>query len=245
MACSYGVKDIEGFQAAKALAAVEQPRPAANQISRRALPHAEPCRQSQSFLLEKLVMDCRLLVWKHVHQVPYTRVERWRPPYYGVLLDALDADCFPYRLSTPNMEATKKEENPIALLLSCRQIPFYQNEGLQEWEDVFQSLEKMPSLRQLQIWFYHGRAGQPKELGWARRPWEESMGSEAVEQKHRKLFDLFATAHVPEFTVNLTWKPDDLLSQREWPFKINVHTYLELLSGMAKFPYPLESDMYN
>lgn len=30
------------------------------------------------------------------------------------------------------------------------------------------------------------------------------MGSEAVEKRHRKLFDLFATVDVPEFTINLT-----------------------------------------
>ncbi|KAF2675611.1 hypothetical protein K458DRAFT_397797 [Lentithecium fluviatile CBS 122367] len=306
MACSYGVNDIIEFQAVKALAAVEQPRPAANQLSPRALPHAEPCRQIQSFLLEKLPLDCRLLVWKHVLQVPYTRIERWRPPYYGGSIsaygvDALNADCFPYRLSTPTMErheATKKQEKPVALLLSCRQMytealevlyssttfvfaipmdihcfqvtaspeglasvknliisfgkidwpnngPFHQKDGLREWEDTFHSLDKMPSLRELQIWFYHGGPGQPKELVWARRPWEERMGSEAVEQRHKKLFDLFATAHVPEFTVNLTWKPEDLLSQREWPFRVNLQTYKELFHGILKFPYPVEPDMYD
>jgi hypothetical protein len=130
MACSYGVNDIVEFQAAKALAAVEQPRPVSNQLCPRALPHAELCRQTQSFLLEKLPLDCRLLVWKHVLKVPYTRIERWRPPYYGGSIsaygvDALDANCFPYRLSTPHIEsyeATIKPEKPIALLLSCRQM---------------------------------------------------------------------------------------------------------------------------
>jgi hypothetical protein len=130
MACSYGVNDIPEFLAVKAQAAIEQPRPAANQLSRAALPHAEPCPQSQSFLLEKLNLDCRLLVWNHVLQASYTRIERWRPSYYGSSItafgvEALDAECFPYRLSTPDKEmheGTKKLEKPIALLLSCRQL---------------------------------------------------------------------------------------------------------------------------
>jgi hypothetical protein len=100
MACSHGVNDIPEIQAAKAQAAAEQPRPLANQLSRIALPYAEPCRQIQSILFERLPLDCRLLIWTHVLQMPYTRIERWRPSYYGSSIaaygvEALDADCFP------------------------------------------------------------------------------------------------------------------------------------------------------
>jgi hypothetical protein len=40
-------------------------------------------------------------------------------------VEALDVDCFPYRLSTPDAEMhghIKKPEKPLALLLSCRQL---------------------------------------------------------------------------------------------------------------------------
>ncbi|KAF1848009.1 uncharacterized protein K460DRAFT_414641 [Cucurbitaria berberidis CBS 394.84] len=306
MACSYGVADIPEFLAAKAQAAVEQPRPVTNQLSRAALPSAEPYRQIQSILLEKLPLNCRLLIWTYVLQAPYTRIERWRPSYYGSSItaygvEALDADCFPYRLSTPDTEmheGTKKHEKPLALLLSCRQLyaealqllyssttlvfanptdiycfqvtaspkglasvngliiafgkidwpnngPFHHEDGLKEWEHAFYNLDKMPSLRELQGWFYHGEFNNPKELVWARRPWDERMESEAVEQRHKRLFDLFGNVDVPSFTINLTWKPEDLLSQRAWPFEINVQTNDEIFRRMLKFPYPIELDMYS
>jgi hypothetical protein len=126
MACSYFYNDIPEFLAVKALAAVEQPRPTVKQPSRRALPHAEPHHQSQSSLLETLPFDCRVLIWKHALQTPYTRIERWRPPNdtsFG--MEELDADCFPYRTSTPDMkkhENKEKQDKPLALLLSCRRV---------------------------------------------------------------------------------------------------------------------------
>ncbi|KAF2829384.1 hypothetical protein CC86DRAFT_465003 [Ophiobolus disseminans] len=306
MACSYGVNDIPEFQAAKVEAAAEQPRPVANRLSRAVLPSAKPCRQTQSNLLQKLPSNCRLLIWTHVLEAPYTRVERWRPSYNGISIlahgvEALDADCFPYRLSTPDTElheGVKKCEKPLALLLSCRQIytealkllyssttfvfgspkdihcfqatafsqglasvknliiafgkvdwpnsgPFNHKEGLKEWEYVFNNLDKVPSLRELQVWFYHGEFNKPKELVWARRPWEERRASDAVEQKHQRLFDLFGDVDIPDFTVNLTWNPEDVFSQREWPFKTNIQTNEEIFHEMLKFPGPVELDMYN
>ncbi|KAF1939133.1 hypothetical protein EJ02DRAFT_514009 [Clathrospora elynae] len=264
MACSYGVNDIPEFQAIKTQAAVEQPRPATNQLSRAALPHAEPCPQSQSFFLEKLPLNCRLLVWDHILQAPYTRIERWRPPYYGSSITAysealeviyssttfvfatpMDIHCFQVTALLEGLASVK------ALIISFGRIdwpnngPFHQEEGLKEWEHVFHGIDKMPSLRELQVWYYHGDFGKPKELVWARRPWEERMGSEAVEQRHRKLFDLFATVDLPKFTINLMWKPEDLLAQREWPFRIDPQTNDEIYRGMMKFPYPLEPDMYS
>jgi hypothetical protein len=128
MACTYFI-NIEGREAAKARTAVEQPRAAVNQLSRRALPHAEPRRQPQSLLLEKLPLELRLSVWEHVLQREYTTLERWRLPYndasiiYLNAMAELDADCFPYRLRTAKTESdVEKQEKPIALLLACRQM---------------------------------------------------------------------------------------------------------------------------
>jgi hypothetical protein len=126
----YGDEAVEEFWAARALAAVEQPRPALNPSSRRALPYAGSFRQSQSFLLEKLNLDCRLIVWEYVLNVPYTNVVRWQPPHGCSPIwqhsDELNADCFPYRLGTQNEytagKRIKKEEKPMALLLSCRHM---------------------------------------------------------------------------------------------------------------------------
>jgi hypothetical protein len=124
MTFSFSINDQSEFAAAKAVAVHEQPRQAANQPNRRRLPHADPKRQGQSSLLKQLPLDCRLLIWEHVLQVPHTRLERWRPPYHGILVidygvEALDADCFPYRLTTAGRE---KLEKPLALLLCCRQL---------------------------------------------------------------------------------------------------------------------------
>jgi hypothetical protein len=117
-----------------------------------------------------------------------------------------------------------------------------------EWEFVFQSLDKMACLRQLQIWLYHS-TGSPNELCRDRRPWAESQGGEDVEQKHARLFDLFATAHVPDFTVNLTWNPDDLLSRRDWPFRIKAQTHAEICGAIGEYLPPWElyvdDDLYN
>jgi hypothetical protein len=123
--------------------------------------------------------------------------------------------------------------------------PFHQEGGLKEWENAVHGLEKMPGLSELQVWFYHGEFNVLKELVWPRRPWGARIEGKAVEQRHQKLFDLFATADVPEFTVNITWKPEDILSQREWPFRVNLQTNDEIYRGMSKFPYPIEPDMYS
>jgi hypothetical protein len=131
MGGTYGPEAEEEFRAVRALAAVEQPRPALDLLSRRPLPHAEPLRQSPSYLLEKLNMDCRLIIWEYVLNVPYTNVVRWQPPHHSISCiwqhsDELNADCFPYRLGTRDeWTAGKwilKQEKPITLLLSCRQM---------------------------------------------------------------------------------------------------------------------------
>jgi hypothetical protein len=157
----------------------------------------------------------------------------------------MDIHCFQVTASPEGLASVK------SLIISFGKIdrpnygPFHQEEGLREWEEAFHSLGKMPFLHELQIWLYHGGPGQSGELAWPRRPWEVRMGSEAVEHRHKMVFDLFATSHVPDFTVNLTWKPEDLLSQPVWPIRLNVQTYRELFDGMLKFPYPVEPDLWD
>jgi hypothetical protein len=116
----YAIYPDPEFLAAKAVAVKEQPRQAAFRQNRRILPHAAARRQHQSLLLERLSLDCRLLIWEHVLQAKHTRLERWRPPYSRVgTSTALDADCFPYRIITAG---TEKVEKPLALLLCGRQL---------------------------------------------------------------------------------------------------------------------------
>jgi hypothetical protein len=62
MAYSYGVSDISEFHAAKAQIAVEQPRSVID-------------RQTRNLLLEKLPWDCRLVIWTHLLQAPYTAIK--------------------------------------------------------------------------------------------------------------------------------------------------------------------------
>jgi hypothetical protein len=80
---------------------------------------------SKCFVLS-VPLDCRVLVWHHVLCAPYTRLERWRPPYNGPSawargVDTLDADFFPYRLVSAG---GGHQETPLALLLCCRQVHF-------------------------------------------------------------------------------------------------------------------------
>jgi hypothetical protein len=162
-----------------------------------------------------------------------------------VFANPMDVYCFQVTASPKGLASVK------SLVITFGKIdwpdngPFHHQEGLKEWEHAFYNLDKMPSLRALQVWFYHGHFNEPKELVWARRPWKEKMESDTVEQRHKRLFDLFGSVVVPTFTIYLTWKPEDLLSQREWPFKIDVHTNDEIFRGMMKFPSPVEPDMYS
>lgn len=112
---------MDPFQRVKAIAAKEQPRQAANEPNRRALPHADPFRQQQSFLFQVLPLDCRLLIWEYILQPSQTRIERWRAPDDFAFLtpEDRDADCFPYRITAAGAEKTAK---PLNLLLCCRQL---------------------------------------------------------------------------------------------------------------------------
>jgi hypothetical protein len=86
---------------------------------------------------------------------------------------------------------------------------------------------------------------KPKEEEFPPRPWKRGTGNPVAERRHQKLFDIFGTAHVPDFTVNLTWNPADLLSQREWPFKANVMAADDIDLAMCELPEATEPDLYD
>jgi hypothetical protein len=311
---------------AQATAAEEQPRQAVNETNRRALPHADPSRQQQSSLLQKVPLDCRLLIWEYVLRPSQTRIERWRPDNKPVFLtaDACDADCFPYRVITAGCD---KREKPLNLLLACRQLyahpeavrqtslklmlmahfsyieglsllyetrfvfempldlysfqacvspeglssvksliialgqidcpghgPFlshlndntdYTNPGgsLEAWENAIGGLKRMTGLQELHIWLGHLHVQNP-EL--ERRPWKQHEENDILEQSHQKLFDLFGTVDMPRFTIHLTWKPEDLLSHRKWPFNIELHTKDEMMHVLDyELPVKTEPDIFD
>jgi len=126
--------------------------------------------------------------------------------------------------------------------LLCPHNTQHQHETWKEWGKAFQDLQDISSLQKLQVWLWHRNT---EESDLARRPWKEELANEAVEQKHQKLFDVLGAVVVPDFTVNLTWKPDDLLSQREWPFKFNLQTARETSRLMSELPEPTEPDLYD
>jgi hypothetical protein len=116
------------------------------------------------------------------------------------------------------------------------------NGSVDEWENAIHGFNTMGGLRELQVWLGHRHVQKP-EL--ERRPWKEDDGKDTLEQRHRKLFGLFGTVDVPNFTVHLTWKPADLLSQRKWPFKIELHTQDEMVHVLDnELPEKTEPDLY-
>lgn len=65
-----------------------------------------------------------------------------------------------------------------------------------------------------------------------------------LEQRHQKLFDLFGTVDVPNSNIHLTWKPEDILSQRTWPFQIKLYTKDEMMQIIDKeLPQETEPDL--
>jgi len=115
--------------------------------------------------------------------------------------------------------------------------------SLDEWENAIHGLKRMRGLQELQVWLGHRHTQMP-EL--ERRPWKEHQGNETLEQRHDKLFDLFGTVDVPRFTVHLTWKPEDLLSRRKWPFKIELHPKDEMWDVINnELPQKTEPDLYD
>ncbi|KAH7363699.1 hypothetical protein BKA66DRAFT_208798 [Pyrenochaeta sp. MPI-SDFR-AT-0127] len=115
--------------------------------------------------------------------------------------------------------------------------------SLNEWENAIHGLKKMRSLQELQVWLGHYHVRIP-EL--ERRPWKENEGSQMLEQRHQKLFDLYDALEVPNFTVHLTWNPEDLLSRRTWPFQIILHTKDEMMHVLDKdLPEKTVPDLYD
>jgi hypothetical protein len=103
--------------------------------------------------------------------------------------------------------------------------------SLDEWEDAIYGLKKMRGLQELQVWLGHRHVRMP-EL--ERRPWKEDQGSQLLEQRHQKLLDLFGTVNVPNFTIHLTWKPEDLFSQQKRPFQVELHTKDEMMYVLSE-----------
>lgn len=117
------------------------------------------------------------------------------------------------------------------------------NDSLNEWENAIHGLKKMRSLHELQVWLGHRHVQMP-EL--ERRPWKECQGSQILEQRHQKLFDLFGTVDVPNFTIHLSWKPEDIFSQRTWPFQIKLHTKDEMMHFLdEELPEKTEPVIYD
>jgi hypothetical protein len=117
------------------------------------------------------------------------------------------------------------------------------NGSLDEWENAIHGFKRMRGLQKLQVWLGHRHVQMP-EL--ERRPWKEDQGNQTLEQRHHKLFDLFGTVDVANFIVHLTWKPEDLLSPRKWPFKIELHTKDEMKHVIdEELPEKTEPDLYD
>ncbi|KAL9619148.1 MAG: hypothetical protein Q9160_006238 [Pyrenula sp. 1 TL-2023] len=138
MACTQGKPDTEAGTLAMelrcnesdrlrakgmAVALKEQPREAYVSALRKKLPPTEAIAQKQCPLFQKLPSELRLHIWQAVFETPCTRLERWRPIYIleqlGDSRDALDADCFPYRLL---MTGHLPIQHLLGLILSCRRI---------------------------------------------------------------------------------------------------------------------------
>jgi hypothetical protein len=118
-------------------------------------------------------------------------------------------------------------------------------ELLNEGNEAFHDFEKMISLQKLQVWLHHHNYSDFEELDPPPRPWvQKAVGIEAKERKHQKLFDMLGTVQVPNFTVNLTWYPEDIISQRKWPFKINLQTLEKMDRAIWALPLPIQTDLY-
>lgn len=112
--------------------------------------------------------------------------------------------------------------------------PIYDYDGvsLGYWEDAFKSLAKRKSLRHLQVWLSHRNNLAPDVT---RRP-REGGGNEAMEKRHRRLFEVMGGVKVRKFTVRLTWNPVDVLGRREWPFRVELQTADEMVRAKRSLP---------
>jgi len=81
---------------------------------------------------------------------------------------------------------------------------------------------------------------------WERRPWKEDLANQMLEQRHQKLIDLFSSLDMPNFTIHLTWNPQDFLSQRTWPFEIKLHETDKMRDYIAEeLPSITVPDIFN
>ena len=164
-----------------------------------------------------------------------------------VFATPVDAHCFQLVVSPKGLASVRSliiASDRVDEGLFCPNNTQRTQFTLKEWEGAFHDLQKMLALRELQVWLIHRNT---KELNsvQVRRPWKEGTGNEAVEQRHRKLFDVLGTARVNDFTVSFTWNPEDLLKQHEWPFKAKLQTKYEMASAMEELPDLTEPDLYD
>ncbi|KAH7080386.1 hypothetical protein BKA63DRAFT_506347 [Paraphoma chrysanthemicola] len=114
--------------------------------------------------------------------------------------------------------------------------------SLEEWENAIRGLKNMIRLQELQVWLGHGHVQMPH---LERRPWKDARGDDSIEKRHQKLFDLFGTVDVPRFTLHLTWRPEDVFAQRQWPFEVELHTRDEMFHILNHDLLEMtESDIY-
>lgn len=120
----------------------------------------------------------------------------------------------------------------------------HSNRWLHELENAIHGLKEMDKLRKLDIWFGYT---QIPSFWLSHRPWDVERGGKgveerinALEQRHQKILDLFGTLEgVADFTLHLTWNPEDVVSQRKWAFEVKVYELREmerLVVGGRRYP---------
>ena len=115
--------------------------------------------------------------------------------------------------------------------------------SLDEWGKSVHGLKQMAGLYQVQVWLGHR---QVRMAEWERRPWKEDLANQMLEQRHQKLIDLFSSLDMPNFTIHLTWNPQDFLSQRTWPFEIKLHETDKMRDYIAEeLPSITVPDIFN
>lgn len=116
--------------------------------------------------------------------------------------------------------------------------PLHNPEVLEGWEKAFEAIREMPSLRTLQIFlWYHF-------VDVTQRPWKNEISDEVMEQRHKRLLDIMGTVHPIRYEMMLTWKPDDLLAQRKWPFQFFLQDKSDVNNKLGKLPDPTDVRQY-
>ncbi|KAF2032350.1 hypothetical protein EK21DRAFT_87216 [Setomelanomma holmii] len=163
-----------------------------------------------------------------------------------VFLRPIDLHCFQMVVSPEGLASAKR----LILAYGCvdwpgsgfvcpRNTPSSQG-AFAEWQEAFKNVDKMSSLQALQVWLWHRDS---RKLHCTQRPWPTEGGNAIMEKRHQQLFDILSVAVIPNFTVNLTWFPQDVLFQREWPLKVNLQTENEMSRAKSELPYATELDV--